>query len=115
MKQVCPHCGEETTPCRKSILNDDFTRCEKVVCVLCNGELEEAAEEQGKDKLAALLGVESKSVPELPGGEAPRFCRDCANYVVHPFLSRCSLHNRGADPMGDCSAFAPRTEKKGDI
>ena len=115
MKQVCPHCNEETTPAKKSVLNDDFSRCEKIFCVLCGGELDDEVADSGKERFAALLGVELEAAPTLPDGEAPRFCRDCANYVVHPFLSRCSLHNRGVDPMEDCTAFAPRIEQKGKI
>jgi hypothetical protein len=42
------------------------------------------------------------------------FCRDCYHYIHHPFLSRCSLHNRTVEPMDDCPSFLAKIRKQSD-
>jgi hypothetical protein len=41
---------------------------------------------------------------------ARHFCRDCRQYVKHPFGGRCSLTGKEMEPMGDCPRFEKREE-----
>jgi len=89
----------------------DFSTRRITVCMFCGAELpaETRAEcpkprQKGADALSALLGgadEEARAKIEL-SEEENRFCRTCSHFVPHPFVCRCGLTNRPADPMGDC-------------
>ncbi len=95
---------------------------EVFACALCGAEIPRAdepastgrpeqAKQEASSRLADFLGganVDSKRVDlESKPGEA-RFCRDCSQYLVHPFVSRCLLHDRDVEPMDDCESFEAR-------
>jgi hypothetical protein len=71
-----------------------------------------------KSALSSLLQLDSEERPAIAplqdmlgdganaaSSAASSFCRDCYYYIHHPFLSRCSLHNRTVEPMHDCQSF----------
>lgn len=61
-----------------------------------------------KASLSGMLADTSSSAADA----AKPFCRDCYYYIHHPFLSRCSLHNRTVEPMDDCPSFRAKAKKK---
>lgn len=106
-----------------------------LVCALCGAPVPDAEEgnasqadgdEQdssapGKDPAhsaaLALFGEEeddgSPSADLLRDDAPARFCRDCRNYVPHPFGARCSVWDREADPMQDCEYFEAKPDSNG--
>ncbi len=110
---ICPQCGESTIPQRQSVWGDDFTSSIQLRCIFCNATWDkEVYEEETVTKkssaLASLLGVDESTMTssEVLGRDLERkFCRDCAEYVAHPFLSRCAKHKKEVNPMDDCSEF----------
>lgn len=61
-----------------------------------------------KPSLSNILSDTSASADD--GSRA--FCRDCYHYLHHPFLSRCSLHDRTVEPMDDCPSFRAKARKR---
>ena len=59
--------------------------------------------------LAALLGGEEVEKVTLSGSRDADFCHNCANFIEHPFRTRCGLTGDTADPMGSCSKFTKRS------
>lgn len=118
----CPHCGEETFPKKKNIMSG-WTIAKAVnVCAFCGGELSvdgagdgkkessTAGSDGGKSRLASLLG---ESIPEkvrLSGVDDRKFCRNCRNFIEHPFKTVCALTDQECDPMGECGNFTSREE-----
>ncbi len=114
----CPRCGGNSIA-REETVMDGFTPAGSVlVCAVCGAEVGKpetekpgAGDEQDEAlrRFAALLG---EDVPEARPMEyddsCGGFCRDCANFVVHPFTPRCSLTAEPADPNGDCEKFRRR-------
>ena len=115
-RDVCPKCGEMMiVKYRKQM---DGWRCvgSVPVCGLCGEELEPAAvddftetrDERARSKALELLGDSasgSDRLPELTADDDVRFCRDCQHYWTNPFNSKCLLHKRDVEPMGDCGEF----------
>ena len=115
-KTVCPACNEESFIKLKPVL-DGWTKIGEILtCGLCEHKLcdyEQVAPEatiaEPNSKTSALAdllgGVEvEKPVIEITEAER-RFCRDCQHFIVHPFMSRCTLHDKQVNPMDDCSDF----------
>lgn len=96
---------------------------EVLKCVSCSAIVEEIRPEadserkapsrsDGMAKLASFLGEAPVEKPRIEAKDSEkRFCRDCAHLVAHPFLCRCSLHNRDVNPMDDCPDFKPKSAK----
>lgn len=117
-KLTCPHCGELTAPRTKLKNPEDFNSPRIAVCMFCGGEL--PAAEQKKDTAAAQPASNSALTGLLGGDERERrfemrkfqadrrFCRDCAEFISHPFASRCGKTGRIADPMADCPHFTAK-------
>jgi len=61
-----------------------------------------------KEALSAMLSGSAGEDSDSP----KHFCRDCDYYLHHPFLSRCSLHNRTVEPMDDCPSFRAKKRKR---
>lgn len=40
-----------------------------------------------------------------------RFCKNCQHFYRHPFMDKCLLHKRPADPMDDCPDFTLDTRE----
>ncbi len=115
----CPHCGETSVLKSRKVMEGWSAIGSELVCALCGkkiaDELPDAATSSTKKKsakLAALLGEEPVAAPRLDGGkEAGRFCRNCVDFVDHPFKTVCGRTLKQVDPMGDCPDFR-RVEKK---
>lgn len=113
----CPFCHEESFA-KKKLLRDGWNISgEVMVCALCGKELpaERKKSDAGnsssadlRQKLAALLGGDEVEKVALAGTADMSFCRNCRNFIVHPFRSFCALTDQEADPMGECSSFTPR-------
>lgn len=122
-KTDCPHCGQSTIV-REKVETDGWQVVGKVlVCAFCGKSLgtpEEkcASETSGNDDSASLSGLASLLGAEPPTAaprldtapDEARFCRDCVNYVAHPFLSRCELRHANVNPMDDCPDFERKPE-----
>ncbi len=127
-KVKCLHCGSETVPRKKNVMNDDFSHSEQWLCMFCGKELTmpelaaetPAADDENMAKLNSLLGekLPDKSIKGFAeaeiGNAERRFCRDCAEYVAHPFLSRCNKKQINVCPMDDCAEFVLRKMNDGD-
>lgn len=114
----CPHCGQDTVV-KEKVLMDGWTSLGKVpACAICgetlggtDGAAAAATPDAAVNSLKALLQVEEPAAPPVvfDAGEK-RFCKDCAHFVPHPFITRCGLYDRPADPMADCPRFTPKVE-----
>ncbi len=124
-QRVCPFCGETTIPGKKLRDNGGFSAVEVEFCVFCGRELPEALKVTEESTADGAVSAARSELSSLLGGETPaarprleaapdekRFCRDCAWFVPHPFISRCEKFHRAADPMGDCASFSIRKEEK---
>ncbi|MEA4862612.1 MAG: hypothetical protein AB7F40_10810 [Victivallaceae bacterium] len=125
-KTICPHCGETTAPRTRLKNPDDFNSPRITVCMFCGGELPAAT--TGKEPAATATRAENSALAGLLGGDERekrfelrnfsadrRFCRDCSEFIPHPFGSRCGKTGRPADPMADCPDYTPKpAEEKPD-
>ena len=60
--------------------------------------------------LENLLSEKKQDGPKIESSEDEKhFCRDCIQFVAHPFLSRCELHRKNVNPMDDCLQFKKKT------
>ena len=121
-KVVCPACAAESFIKLKPRL-DGWTKIgDSLVCGLCGHELcdyepiiSAIAPTQPNSKTSALVdllgGIKvEKPVIEVADDER-RFCRDCQHFIVHPFMSRCTLHDKQVNPMDDCAEFNRKLKK----
>lgn len=108
----CPFCHEESFAKKKNIM--DGWKVTKVVriCALCGKELPEEEKDKAGDPaaarsaaFAALLGGEAPEKITLQGSADRDFCRNCVNFIEHPFQPLCALDGSAADPMGSCAKF----------
>lgn len=119
----CPRCNEDSVVKTRKIMEGFRCTGEMLVCMFCGAEVpatpDAAPPEPGKtaqERLSGLLGVTSDVPERLEDTPGQGFCRDCRNYVRHPFLSRCDRHNRETEPMASCPDFQPKSpgmEEKG--
>ena len=108
----CPHCKEESFAKKKNIMDGWKVAGCIEVCALCGKELasenrdgQKAAAPPKSARLSALLGGESVEKITLAGKADSDFCRNCCNFVVHPFKSICALTDADTDPNGSCGKF----------
>ena len=117
---LCPHCGEHTIVKTRAVRNGGWeTTGHEYYCMFCSRSFGPVLTDASGDtpsrptagQLAALLEAAPPApVPRLDAdGMHAHFCRDCAEFIAHPFLSRCQRHGREADPMGDCPDFTLKT------
>lgn len=122
----CPACNNESLVQERTRMDGWEAVGTDLVCALCGAVLESAdaegeqapsADHQTQDSALersaalAFLGdeEEGREGPEiLDDGEEARFCRDCNNYVRHPFGARCSVWDCEVEPMRDCDRFERR-------
>ncbi len=118
-KVKCPHCGQETLVKEKNLMSGWTSLGKALVCALCGEKLgEPEAEGQSKDNKAALDSLKSllqtddiaRPVIEVAADEK-NFCKDCANFIEHPFETRCGLHRRPTGAMDDCPQFTPKKKE----
>lgn len=121
VRLVCPGCEADTVAKSKKRVDGWTCVGESLVCALCgcvlvqdwpDGGGDDAgaqAEAAAQDHLAAVLGGAAIEAPHpvLKTEGATPFCRDCAHFLKHPFVSRCLLHHADVDPMHDCPDFRP--------
>lgn len=84
--------------------------CSASLGAVNTSDCEKSRRTDAASSLSALLGG-SAAPAEIKldeGGQTFHFCRDCADFIAHPFLNRCQRHGRDTDPMGDCPDFTPR-------
>ncbi|NOY81218.1 MAG: hypothetical protein GXP31_09460 [Kiritimatiellaeota bacterium] len=127
----CPACGRDSVAVVEPRFEGWKRVGEDLVCGLCHAALKAAAvnepvpDRRELDVLRAkeLLGLSRdkdggrKAADVLSSGAPDRdrhFCRDCRHYLLHPFLSRCILHDRAVEPMQDCPDFSARSAQDAD-
>ena len=112
----CPHCGKEAFVIKKTLMDGWTNLGEVFACSACEAKLADIEKKRtpaketnsAKSALSSLLGVEEEEKKEfIVSDEEKQFCRDCAHYIEHPFLTRCSLFDKKVSPMDDC----PKWEK----
>ena len=115
-KVVCPVCDAESFVKLKPVLDGWTKTGDILVCGLCNHKFDdyvppakaEATLEPNAKTLAfsELLGGVEVERPVIEATDAERiFCRDCRYFIIHPFMSHCTLHDKQVNPMGDCQDF----------
>lgn len=108
----CPFCQEESFAKKKLVTENWKIVGEVEICALCGAQLPsekrdaKQIEKRSSDRLAALLGSEPEEKISLrDDGEQYHFCRNCKNFLIHPFKSVCALSDQETDPMGECPEF----------
>ncbi len=117
----CPHCGKSAFLKKESVMDGWTKTGEILACASCGEKIADlkeeivtksAAQSEAAASLASLLGTEKEEAPKIEVSEEEKqFCRDCSHFIVHPFLTRCSLHKRDVNPMDDCPDFSRKESK----
>ena len=123
----CNHCHSNSIAKLERRM-EGFTVVEEyLACAFCHARLstaadkpEEKTESAAKPSLSALeslLGAKKPSMDKTQASflkelhtAARHFCRDCKQYVKHPFGGRCSLTGKEMEPMDDCPRFDVREQ-----
>lgn len=118
---VCRHCGKESIAKLEKIMDGWTYMGDAIVCAFCNAAVSSpdnvpaaaspgsAAEHaDGLERLSSLLNETPVETKRLVADDDARFCRDCVNFLRHPFVSRCLLHDKPVEPMDDCDDFERR-------
>lgn len=123
----CQHCHSQSIAKLERRM-EGFTVVEEyLACAFCHARIPADADnpsdksEQSSAKpssLSALEGLLGAKKPAMDKTEASflnelhtavkHFCRDCRQYVKHPFGGRCSLTGKEMEPMDDCPRFEKR-------
>lgn len=112
----CPFCGEVSFAKKKNIMEGWKVVKSVEVCALCGktlpenapGSATETPEVSRRAGFAALLGGEETERVIFSGTADRDFCRNCINFIEHPFQTLCGLSGNAADPMGSCPDFKER-------
>lgn len=113
----CKFCGKSSFLKKVSVMDGWTKKGEILACVCCSAKIADINPEQAKaadnskslSKLASFLGTGIDDKPHIEASEdEKRFCKNCRNYIVHPFHSKCSLHNKEMGPMDDCPSYTPK-------
>ena len=122
----CQHCHSQSIAKLERRM-EGFTVVEEyLACAFCHARLTDETEKAfgkteqttAKPSLSALEGLLGSSKPAMGKAEASflnelhtavkHFCRDCRQYVKHPFGGRCALTGKEMEPMDDCPRFEKR-------
>ena len=111
----CPHCGKNSFLSKKTVTDGWTKKGEILVCASCSEKIADlespignlqSAGTSSTSALANFLNTEAEKKPELEALDGEKqFCRDCENFISHPFMDRCSQHNKEVNPMDDCPDF----------
>ncbi len=108
---ICAACGREALLVREPRY-EGFTRVgETLKCAACGHIYPDEASVPFRGQREVKVFTEAdrpRAVKVFKKGEAGRICRHCANYVVNPFLQRCSLHRREVEATDSCDRFTER-------
>ena len=124
----CQHCHSQSIAKLERRL-EGFTVVEEyLTCAFCHERIpteankpddktDNAPSKPSLSALESLLGAKKPAVDKQQAAfmddlhtATRHFCRDCRQYVKHPFGGRCSLTGKEMDPMDDCSRFEKRLE-----
>ena len=113
---ICPHCHEQSFAKKKNIMDGWTVKATVEVCALCGKEIKPAAADTKETSkadarlagLSALLGGESLQKVTLAGKADRDFCRNCQNFIAHPFKNICALTDTETDPQNSCASFTER-------
>ena len=110
---LCPACGQESL-LKRTPHYDGFTRIgEKLSCAACGHGFADEAAVPFKTK-KTLAGFGREDVPVAPRvfqpNENARLCRYCENYIVNPFIQRCSRLKKEVEATDTCEHFKPKPE-----
>lgn len=115
-KITCPSCKEQTILKEKNDMHGWTNLGTILVCALCDAKIGEPAEPNEVKNTTSLKALEElldhKAEKKIKLEVAPdetHFCKDCAHFIDHPFITRCGFHGRITMPMDDCPQFTPRT------
>jgi hypothetical protein len=115
-KTTCPSCGANAFAKVEATYDGWAKTGEAFVCSECGDALEGGAGVQSNAqaaKFAAFLGTEKDQQTQVIDDSGKvGFCRDCVNYVEHPFATRCVLHDRKVEPMASCDDYEKREGAK---
>jgi DNA-directed RNA polymerase subunit RPC12/RpoP len=117
----CPYCGENTFLKQESILDTaGWGKIgEALFCASCSEKIEDISDVEKKESLNSssgdlsmlsdLLGTKPEENVRLQEefGDT-HFCKDCKHFIVHPFMDRCSFHDKTVNPMDDCENYIKR-------
>ena len=106
----CPACGQDAWLARKPQY-DGFKKIgETLSCALCGHAFASEAEIPFKDNRPKVFSENDRPRPVqvFREDEKEQMCRYCAEYVVNPFLQRCSLHKCEVQATDTCPHFRPK-------
>ena len=125
----CQHCHSQSIAKLERRMEGFSVVEEYLACAFCHARIPaDPADSQNKtdDKstakpslsaLESLLGAKKPAVDKQQAAfmddlhtAARHFCRDCRQYVKHPFGGRCSLTGKEMEPMDDCPRFERRED-----
>ncbi|HPN83923.1 MAG TPA: hypothetical protein PK821_01175 [Victivallales bacterium] len=120
----CPHCGRNSFLKKVTITEGWTKKGEILACTSCSAKIadlniEQKTEEERKSSavssLASLFKDDSGlKKPRIEAKDEEKiFCKDCKNFIKHPFADKCGLTEKHVNPMDDCDKFERRssTEK----
>ena len=123
----CNHCHSQSIAKLERRM-EGFTVVEEyLTCAFCHARIPsetanppDKPDNAPKPSLSSLENLFGSSKPSMGKAEAAfldelhtaarHFCRDCRQYVKHPFGGRCSLTGKEMEPMDDCLRFERRED-----
>lgn len=116
----CPQCGKSSFLKKVSVMDGWKKVGDILACASCsakaadlNSTVPEPEREKTKSvsKLASFFNAEEEKKPKIKAEEnEKRFCKNCMHFIVHPFLNRCSRHEKDINPMDDCPDYSPKKD-----
>jgi len=107
----CPACGRDSW-LKRQTKYDGFTAIgETLSCALCAHEFASEEEIDFKGLRTPQVFTEAdrpRAVKVFDEAEKGKMCRYCADYVINPFLQRCSLHRCEVEATDTCPHFRPK-------
>lgn len=121
-KRIEIHCSacKADSLLRREPLYEGFRKVgDRLLCASCGHEYPNEDAVPFRERKAAGIFTEADRVrrPVVfnESDREKRNCRHCANYVVNPFVARCSLHNKFVQATDTCGKFeAKEAEGEGE-